>query len=876
MMKNNSLLFTILGGVVTCFVFVSMVFIFSSNETVKLDKKNSTTLLGQNNYIEEEEILLGDSCSQQKYDIVNKTYPTVTDRSACNYTLSGYTRQGCSTTEVSGSGGHAFNCTCTFYKTKTVCTECDPGKYLTDDKKCEACPSGKYCSGGTEEAKNCPTGWVPKSDQTGCQCAAGYGYGGASVGCTICPVGTHKSSVGNEACDKCDPGTYQDHTGQKFCKEPPAGAYQDQAGQSTYKQCDGTVNDAKTACTPAEPTPTPTPAISAPCCAVDSKGNSKTVTDATDCNRYAHDGLKVTSGACATTKYACYCNPTSSTCEWRNTNANNWEQMTNISTQAQCNAYSSGTSTGCFRTKDNKYVWGTYGNKEGYAMVSGATNKDTCETLNEGDPEGTTYGLSCPKTVIIVGQTIACTYSTSGSASLKGASSSNGAVASASASGNYVSIKGVKVGSASVYGTTSDGKKTNSVSIIVSESAVPEKCTISVSTGSIATSIDKDNKTINSYYTVNVTIAGKDCASQKATYTATNAKSVTPTSYSISKDHGTSTISTSFKVYPKDPCVASTATATLTNGSKGSVTISAGDIRTDWTSKSNVCVKAPSYTSSETADRAGANEYYTNYGKCTDGSTGYTVQWTRAACGGGGTTPPPTPQVPYCYLDNDGVYHWSTTAQASWKKIDTITKEEDCKGSESPACYLDPNGEYLWGKYAKKDGYTLVTSITDKDSCKKTEGDYACYKNDSGDYKWTNQAPDGYTKVTTAKSAVECAPPENEACYLHGNEYVWGKYSRVTGYIFIENITEKSACKAPETDACYKDSKGNYVWGKYGNDSKYTLVPSVTSKDQCKADVPVPKTAADVPKLVYVFMAILMACGIGFIYYSSVVKKTNQ
>ena len=53
------------------------------------------------------------------------------------------------------------------------------------------------------------------------------------------------------------------------------------------------------------------------------------------------------------------------------------------------------------------------------------------------------------------------------------------------------------------------------------------------------------------------------------------------------------------------------------------------------------------------------------------------------------------------------------------------------------------------------------------------------------------------------------------------------------------------------------------------------MVPSVTEISQCNNDVPTPKTAINVSTLLYVFMAILMAFGIGFIYYSSILKKNN-
>ena len=178
------------------------------------------------------------------------------------------------------------------------------------------------------------------------------------------------------------------------------------------------------------------------------------------------------------------------------------------------------------------------------------------------------------------------------------------------------------------------------------------------------------------------------------------------------------------------------------------------------------------------------------------------------------------------------------------------------------------------GKYAKTTGYTLITSITDSNLCKTPTPDEACYKNGNS-YAWTSTPPEGYSKVEGVTKPEDCAPEEPPACYLHGSEFVWGKYDRITGYIKLEDIESESECKRPEEDACYVDKDGNYVWGSYGSDSKYTLVPSVTEMSQCKSDVPVPSTGISISKLVYIFMAILMACGVGFIYYSSVVRKNN-
>lgn len=256
-----------------------------------------------------------------------------------------------------------------------------------------------------------------------------------------------------------------------------------------------------------------------------------------------------------------------------------------------------------------------------------------------------------------------------------------------------------------------------------------------------------------------------------------------------------------------------------------------------------------------------------------NGVTKYKNRYTRCCGSGGGTPVTPTPEAPHCYVDSDEEYHWTTSPESSWKIVDTITKEADCKKEEKEACYKKPSGEYVWGKYAKEDGYTLITVITDSALCKKPT-DEACYKKEN-DYKWTSTPPEGYTKVDGVTKPEDCAAPESPACYLHENNFIWGKYEKITGYIFVENISDEKDCKTPDVDACYVDSKGDYVWGKYGNTEGYTLVPSVTEMSQCKNNVPVPKTGISISKIIYIFMAILMAFGVGFIYYSSAVKKND-
>ena len=406
---------------------------------------------------------------------------------------------------------------------------------------------------------------------------------------------------------------------------------------------------------------------------------------------------------------------------------------------------------------------------------------------------------------------------------------------------------------------------------------IPNECTIGVSIRSKATSITTDGESdINSYYTVTVLIKGKNCGGMTATYTASNGRP-SPSSYKVPTGSVSSTVS--FNVYPSDPCKDSCATASINGKSATACLGSADSIRTDWQPKENVCEKNPQYTAFYLADEAGANIYYSNY----DQSKGcYTTQWKRYLCGSGGGSNPPaptptpsTPVIPHCYVDDSGEYHWTDTPGGSWKIIEGVTKEKDCQAEEEEACYLDTVGEYVWGKYATKDGYTKITSIVDAASCKKPTAEEACYKNEDGDYKWSATPLEGYTKVEGVKTPADCGPSENPGCYLHGNDFVWGKYNKITGYIFIENITEEAKCKVPDADACYQNKNGDYVWGKYGDDSDYKLVPSITDISQCKNTPDVPRTDMNVSKVIYIFMAILMISGIGFICYSSAVKKTD-
>ena len=145
--------------------------------------------------------------------------------------------------------------------------------------------------------------------------------------------------------------------------------------------------------------------------------------------------------------------------------------------------------------------------------------------------------------------------------------------------------------------------------VLQNGSCVPSSdCDINVSTSSVNVSVDSDGVD-NSYYTVSVSYTGS-CKGQTITYSATNAKRLSSTTYLIT----TSTAGiTTFNVYPSDPCVTSVATAKLANGKSKST--SAVSTKTDWVSSPD-CVENPTYKSFTEADRAGSNVYYSDPGTC--------------------------------------------------------------------------------------------------------------------------------------------------------------------------------------------------------------------------------------------------------------------
>ena len=568
----------------------------------------------------------------------------------------------------------------------------------------------------------------------------------------------------------------------------------------------------------------------------------------------------------------CFCNPTGTGCEFRKTNANNWVPIAGITDAATCTTYASNNQNACF-TNGTDYSWRSVA--EGWTIVPGVGTQEACESMHYTDPTSGKYSLSCPKNQLKVGDTMVCTYTTDTDSPLASAHVSSNNI-SATVSGNKITVKGERLGGGGVYGKAQNGNATNNVQVAVVEEYSSDSCSISISTSSVHTSQTNDDVD-NDYYIVNVVISGNGCNGGTANFTASNAKTVTPSSLSLA-NMGASKVTT-FKVYPI-ACRQSRAHATVSyaNGTKtaSSNYTQSVEILGDWKKVSGTfCETNPSYTDFMSADAAGSNVYFSDRKTCADGTTvGYTVKWTRGGCGG------TTTETDKCYKDKQtGLFvcgkYASQTSRYTYIADDCNSNA--CKNPTEPvkACYKNKEtGKY---KYDLKDN--LPTPVEnwvyvdlDETHCKDKEETPACYYIDeTGKYAWgLFEDVAGYIKTTLTRE--QCVNPEPvTGCYknLKTNEFAWGDYDDDNNYEYIESITAKEKCKS----ACFKCKDDEYLWGgydEYGN--KCELVPNIITPDSCK---PVPPTAATISKIVYALSLFLVMAGTGIIVYQlTKTKKT--
>ena len=813
MKKNNSLLITILSGAVFCFVCLGMVFLFPSNRKLKT---NQSTLpnADEHGYVESE-ISLGDIAHCEAEETT--TYNTY----SCGSWKEGTSSNACATAGGNGSTEcllvHGINSS-TCYQEKiatphstTKCTQCDPAYSLNSEGT--AC-TPKSCS-SIEGSTTCTSRSDCEFDYTnGCH---------DKPACAIANCVTYACHTSTCcSCNVCDPGMEPSSDG-KSCVAKQCGANQHLDGNDCVCDLGYKASSDGKSCTPK---------------------SCVSISGSSECSARSDCEFDYTNG----------CHDKAPTC-----GANqHWD-----ASQGKCvcdSGYELGSdSTTC--TPKTKCGAGQ-GKDESQSSGCGNCAAGYYSPANDDDCHKCEYGkVSGP-----------------GSASCRDVAAP---CCVTNPTGSRTTYEDLSACQQAVKGgaTVTNGKCPETTNPVVTRVSSSVSGTIYLNSNDVVPTNSSDSTAAGSYGYKTVTYVAYDQNNQvisgtKLSWSVSNnsvvaSKAANGTGYTVT--------------YKGLGCNQPNATVSVTARGTGDVTGSATSNSITIVTQYHAWAQSE-YNSANTNNYPHLHDGYES-NSCIavsdpyeeNGVTKYKYQYNRC-CGstpGTPTTPvtPPNPEVPYCYIDNDGEYHWSVKSETSWKLVDTVTKEADCQKVENEACYINPNGGYVWGKYAKQTGYTLITSISSSALCKAPTQDTACYKNDQGDYIWIDDAPEGYTKVDTIKTPAECAPVENPGCYLNGNKFVWGKYERVTGYIFVENIEEEKYCKTPDVDACYVDSIGNYVWGKYGDNSDYTLVPSVTDMSKCNNIVPTPGTGVSASKLLYIFMAILMAFGVGFIYYSSTAKK---
>ncbi len=861
---------------------------------------------------------VGYECPSQYVEVNDRCYEyldiqAVTRCTACfagSY-LSGGVCYECSEGYTS-DGGSATSC----YR-----NSCPPGQYLDSSHStgCSDCPSSKYCTGGDAMPADCGEGYSPNAGNTGCvrtSCPAGqYLDSTAPNGCADCPStkyctgGTampadcsdgYSPNAGHTSCVRtsCPSGKYLDSSHSTGCADCPSSKYCT-GGDAMPASCaegytpNGTHSGCVRSSCPAGQGVDPSATTGCSDCAV---GYYSPANDA-ECHK-CPDGY--TSAAGSTSQTSCYMNVTAGN-----------QLLANASSQVPClDGYYNATAT----TKVN------YGSaKECYKCVKGTSNADhtSCEGeacgIGKGKDTSNTTGCSnCAPGYYSPANDDECHKCPNGKFSAAGA-------------GRCVDVSAPCC--ENPYGTPH-----TITELYGCQQAVASGATVTV--GACPETINPRVSRVSASYAGTLYLNANEFNGEgeyrygykTVTYVAydqnNNVISGDKLNWSVSGGEvvaNSSQNSNGFLVtYKGLGCNKPSTTVSVTASGKNGVTGSATSSSITIVTKYDVWKQMP-FGKKNTGNWPLISEAYAT-NNCYavggyDAATGtYAYKYNRC-CGNGGDTPATYTyccvandgsdykyyedvnkrecpenytidegkdantcklvKIPACYKDSEEEYHWTFDPEPSWVVVPEITKDTDCVKDEPDACYKDTTGAYHWGKYARTTGYTRITSVDSETLCHDPEPGEACYKDANNNYVWASSAPSGYTMVDGVTKPEDCAPAEPEACYLYNNQFIWGKYSKITGYIILEDIRTQEACKTP-TNACYKDRNGNYVWGEYSGVAGYTLVPSITKANQCNNDVPTPSTGLDVTKTVYIFMAMLMAFGIGFIYYSSVMKKAKQ
>ena len=913
MEKNKSILIAVISGIVACIVCVGMIFLYPKKEN---------NLKGNVDNIEE--AALGDTCESGEYFCTGDyTLVGSGSTSKCRSTVAnGMPQQTCTTESFYWDGTKCWPQTRAYYRCNTY-SSCDAGKYLSSAGKCVTCTAGHYCkdnnhyycpagtynpeegkgsasdclpcsgerewsADGATQCADCGEGNTATADHTGCVnptlsgCSAGSWRG--QNGCEQCPAGSYCPDGIHKY--TCEGNTITNDTGHDHCNRTCTPGYVPNSAHSECVSCTGNTastdgsacvdcgnrvaNSNHTACiaqsTEVQTTITcaagtyylagSTSCTGCPAGSYCTGGETyNTSTSLTGGIEKCPDGYTSDAGQDAQTD--CYINVTPGNQLLKNASSqtacpdgyySNATTKVYYGNKYECTACTKGTSNadhtacegeacGVGQGKDISATTGCSNCAPGYYSGS---NDDTCHKCPNGQYSGPASG-SC------ITVSAPCCENPYGSShtitDLYGCQQAvaGGATVNPGACPETTNPKVTKVTSSysgSLYLTPDEyqgyGYKTVTyVAYDQNSNVIPgDKLTWSVSNQNVVVSA---NKNANGYV---VTYHGIPCT-QKS-------ESVSVTASGTNGATGSKT--SSIITIVADEYRYKDWTLYKQNADKGSYPLISEAYAT------SSCIAAGDYNASTGKYNlytrcCGSGGGRTTYDYCCVKSDGSDYSWktgqSNRTCPDGyqidesknSNTCKKNP-IPACYKDGDNNYYWTDDPQSSWIKITEISKEQDCKETEDPACYKDTKGDYVWGLYAKSSGYTYIASITEQNKCKKPEEGEACYKNEAGDYIWGSSAPAGYTEVAGVTKPEECGPKESPACYLYGKEYKWGKYENVKGYIKIENIYNKDQCVNPE--------------------------------------VPVPKTDFDVTKTVYMFMAVLMAAGIAFIYYSAINKKETE
>ena len=232
-----------------------------------------------------------------------------------------------------------------------------------------------------------------------------------------------------------------------------------------------------------------------------------------------------------------------------------------------------------------------------------------------------------------------------------------------------------------------------------------------------------------------------------------------------------------------------------------------------------------------------------------------------------------------CYENTStGAYTWAEVGSlgTGYKKVEIYTSSE-CKTYAACMAEVDKDGNYkqvVWST-SKSDiddklahNWVEINGITDGNLCHPG----ACYKKDN-DVKWigTGQdVPTGYNVVDDSECSYVPPKYEEPACYVRtlsdgSAEFKWGLYENTSGYSRI-NVPEAYCVTSP---GCWKNRiDDTYHIGDYSLNLDYDPV----SDSYCNIS-PVPATAFDKSKVMYVAMLFMALAGVGLISYGNLKKN---